>query len=82
MNDIEYDPELYDPELIATKGEIRAAVREIAMNTDAINFIEFSREVEESIGSDLIIPPEMDWIVEEAIQDYSSLALDEENGNV
>jgi hypothetical protein len=77
MSDIEYDPEL-----IATKDEIRAAVREIAMNTDAINFIEFSWEVEESIGSDLIIPPEMDWIVEEAIQDYSSLALDEENGNV
>ncbi|SDY27771.1 hypothetical protein [Pseudomonas salomonii] len=76
MSDIEYAPEL-----IATKDEIRAAVRKIAINSDAYNFVEFRNEVE-SIGSDLIIPPEMDWVVEEALQEYRSLALDEENGHV
>ena len=76
MNDIEYDPEL-----IATKDEIRAAVRNIALNSEAYNFVEFRKEVE-SIGSDLIIPPEMDWVVEEALQEYRALALDEENGHV
>lgn len=77
MSDIEYDPEL-----VATKDEIRAAVREIAINSDAYNFVEFRKEVEDSIGSDLIIPPEMDWVVEEALQEYRSLALDEENSHV
>ncbi|WLG30187.1 MULTISPECIES: hypothetical protein [Pseudomonas] len=77
MSDIEYDPEL-----VATKDEIRAAVREIAINSDAYNFVEFRKEVEGSIGSDLIIPIENDWIVEEALQEYRSLALDEENGHV
>lgn len=76
MSDIEYAPEL-----IATKDEIRAAVRKIAMESNAYNFIEFRKEVE-SIGSDLIIPPEMDWVVEEALQEYRSLALDEENNHV
>lgn len=76
MSDIEYAPEL-----IATKDEIRAAVRNIALNSEAHNFVEFRKEVE-SIGSDLIIPPEMDWVVEEALQEYRSLALDEENGHV
>lgn len=76
MSDIEYDPEL-----VATKEEIRAAVRKIAMDSNAYNFIEFRKEVE-SIGSDLIIPPEMDWVVEEALQEYRSLALDEENDHV
>lgn len=76
MSDIEYDPDL-----IATKEEIRAAVRKIAMSSDACNFIEFRKEVE-SIGCDLIIPPEMDWVVEKALQEYRSLALDEENGHV
>ena len=76
MTDIEYDPEL-----IATKDEIGAAVRNIALSSEACNFVEFRKEVE-SIGSDLIIPPEMDWVVEEALQEYRSLALDEENGHV
>lgn len=75
MNDIEHD-------LIATKDEIRAAVREIALGSDAINFFEFRKEVEGSIGSDLIIPTENDWMVEEALQEYRSLALDEVNGHV
>lgn len=77
MNDTEYDPEL-----IATKDEIRAAVREIAINSNAYNFVEFRKKVEGSIGSNLIIPAENDWIVEEALQEYRSLALDEENGHV
>lgn len=77
MNDIEYDPEL-----VATKEEIRAAVRKIALESNAYNFIEFRKEVEGSIGSDLIIPADNDWIVEEALQEYRSLALDEENGHV
>lgn len=76
MSDIEYDPEL-----IATKDEIRAAVRNIALNSEACNFVEFRKEVE-SIGSDLIIPAENDWMIEEALQEYRSLALDEENGHV
>ncbi|MNJ47414.1 hypothetical protein D3C77_425720 [compost metagenome] len=75
MNDIEHD-------LIATKEEIRAAVREIAMTSDANNFAEFRKEVEGSIGSDLIIPADNGWMIEEAIQEYRSLALDEENGHV
>lgn len=77
MSDIEYDPEL-----VATKDEIRAAVREIAINSDAYNFVEFRKEVEGSIGSDLIIPPEMDWVVKEALQEYRSLAIAEENDDV
>jgi len=77
MSDIEYNPDL-----VATKAEIYAAVREIAMNSDAYNFVEFRKEVEGSIGSDLIIPPENDWMVEDALQEYRSLALDEENGHV
>ncbi|POF92856.1 hypothetical protein [Pseudomonas putida] len=77
MSDIEYDPEL-----VATKDEIRAAVREIALGSDASDFVEFRKEVEGSIGSDLIIPAENDWMVEEALQEYRSLALDEENGHV
>lgn len=77
MSDIEYDPEL-----VATKAEIYAAVREIALNSDAYNFIEFRKEVEGSIGGELLIPPEMDWVVEEALQEYRSLALDEENDHV
>ncbi|MBX8497805.1 hypothetical protein [Pseudomonas cichorii] len=76
MSDIEYDPEL-----VATKDEIRAAVRKIAMESNAYNFIEFRKEVE-SVGSDLIIPPEMDWVVEEALQEYRSLAIAEENDDV
>lgn len=75
MSDIEYD-------LTATKDEIRAAVREIAMNTDAKDFVEFRKEVEGSIGSDLIIPTENDWMIEEALQEYRSLALNEENDHV
>ena len=77
MNDIKYDPEL-----IATKDEIRTAVREIALASDACDFVEFRKEVEASIGSDLIIPSENDWMVEEALQEFRSLALDEENGHV
>ncbi|ESW39212.1 MULTISPECIES: hypothetical protein [Pseudomonas] len=77
MNDIEYDPEL-----IATKDEIRAAAREIAKSSTAYNFVEFRKEVEGAIGSDLIITPEMEWVVEEAIQEYRSLAIDEENEHV
>ncbi|MGJ3439987.1 hypothetical protein AAZU54_08315 [Pseudomonas sp. Je.1.5.c] len=77
MSDIEYDPEL-----IATKDEILAAVREIAINSDAYNFVELRKEVEGSIGSDLIIPPELDWVVEEALQAYKSLAFDGENDHV
>lgn len=77
MSDIEYDPEL-----VATKDEIRAAVREITINSDAYNFVEFRKEVEGSIGSDLIIPPEMDWVVKEALQEYRSLAIAEENDDV
>lgn len=77
MSDIEYDPEL-----IATKAEIYAAVHEIALSTDAHNFIEFRKEVEGSIGGELLIPPEMDWAVEEALQEYRSLALDGENDHV
>lgn len=72
MNGIEYDPEL-----IATKDEIRAAVREIAMKSNAYNFVDFRKEVEGSIGSDLIIPPGMDWVLEEALQEYRSLAIAE-----
>lgn len=75
MNDIEHD-------LIATEDEIRAAVRDIAMASDANNFVEFRKEVEGSIGSDLIIPAENDWMVEEALQEFRSLALGEENGHV
>lgn len=74
MNDIEHD-------LIATKDEIRAAVRNIALDSEAYNFVEFRKEVE-SINSDLIIPPEMDWVVEEALQEYRSLAIAEENDHV
>ncbi|MEQ6570993.1 hypothetical protein [Pseudomonas aeruginosa] len=77
MSDIEYDPEL-----VATKDEIRAAVQEIALGSDASDFVEFRKEVEGSIGSDLIIPSENDWMTEEALQEYRSLALDEENGHV
>ena len=40
MSDIEYDPEL-----VATKEEIRSAVRKIAMDSNAYNFIEFRKEV-------------------------------------
>lgn len=77
MSDIEYDPDV-----VATKAEIYAAVREIAINSDAYNFVEFRKEVEGSIGSDLTIPPENNWMVEDALQEYRSLALDEENGHV
>jgi hypothetical protein len=77
MSDIEYDPEL-----VVTKDEIRAAVREIAINSDAYNFVQFRKEVEGSIGSDLIIPLEMDWVVEEALQEYRSLAIAEKNDDV
>ncbi len=77
MNDIEYDPDC-----IATKEEIYAAVREIAMTSDAYDFVDFRKEVEGSINCDLIIPPEKEWIVEEALQEYRSLAIDEENDHV
>ncbi|MDF2394857.1 hypothetical protein GWQ44_04865 [Pseudomonas sp. 3MA1] len=52
------------------------------MNSDAYNFVEFRKEVEGSIGCDLLIPPENDWMVEEALQEYRFLALDEENDHV
>lgn len=77
MNDIEYDTDI-----IATKEEIYAAVREIAMNSTAYNFVDFKKEVEGSIFSDLIIQPEQEWIVEEALQEYRSLAIKEENDHV
>lgn len=77
MNDIEYDPDS-----IATREEIYAAVREIAMISDAYNFAEFKKEVEYSINCDLIIPPEKEWIVEDALQEYRSLVLDEDEENV
>ncbi|MBH3384693.1 hypothetical protein I5S53_12050 [Pseudomonas juntendi] len=69
-------------DLAATKEEIYSAVFKIAIKSSANNFVEFRSEVEGSIRSDLIIPLSKDWIVEEALLEYSSLAVEEDDDNV
>lgn len=78
----ERDGDGYSYDLAATKEEIYSAVYKIAMNSSANNFVEFRSEVEVSIRSDLIIPLSKEWIVEEALLEYSSLAIEEDEDNV